>query len=666
MFYNVATMVIGASKKEQEMLVKMGLVNAQALLEHLPRRYEDYSLTTKEATYSIKDKQKAVFYGKLSTPVKQYRFASANKSTFYFRSSHGVDIFVVAWNRPFLSKVMSMDEPYTIQTSYDEKNHCFNLMSFKKGEVDTKLIPVYSLPNDFPEHRFIRLVDIALDEEVPDILPLPLREKYRLPTRKEAFRLCHHPRDAEDLRQGYRYFKYEEALLFSLRNQLIKTENKAIVKSSPAKVNREALDKFLGTLAYSLTDDQNKAVGECLADMDSPNVMNRLLQGDVGTGKTLVAATLMYANFTRYKQSALMAPTEALARQHANTLRKLYRGKLNVILLLGSTPISERKTLLRSIQEGAADIIVGTHALFSKDVHYASLGLVIIDEQHKFGVNQRVALLGKGDEADLLLMSATPIPRTLALTLYGDMDVSTLEVFPSAKREVKTILVSPKDPRIKRSITGALSSDSQIYVVAPQIEESDRPGFLSAKKLYEGYAKVYPEESVLLHGKMKAEEKEDALSLFVSGQKKILVATSLIEVGIDVPKARLLIVYEATHFSLSSLHQLRGRIGRDGRPGLCILIDGGDDEEGTEKLKVLVNTNDGFEISKADLSMRGFGELSGTKQSGLFDLRFASVVDDYKMFLVANEDAKAIISNPRAPGHGYLLALAKTKVVTRG
>ena len=246
------------------------------------------------------------------------------------------------------------------------------------------------------------------------------------------------------------------------------------------------------------------------------------------------------------------------------------------------------------------------------------------------------------------------------------MDVSTLEVFPSARRSVKTLLLPPKDPRIKRTIVGALSSDSQIYVVAPQIEETDRPGFLSAKKLYEGYAKVFPEESILLHGKMKAEEKEEALDAFISGRKKILVATSLIEVGIDVPKARLLIVYEASRFSLSSLHQLRGRVGRDGREALCLLIDPCDDEEAKAKLDVLVHTDDGFEISKADLSMRGFGELSGTKQSGLFDLRFASIVDDYKMFVAASSDAKEIVSNPQGQGNGYLIGLAKKKTVIRG
>ena len=659
-------MIAEASKKENELLQKMGILSLADVLAHLPRRYEDFSLTKKENLYSFKPGQKAVFFGTLAGSMKQYRFASANKTTFYFHSHHGMDFFFVAWNRPFLKKVILPGEEYTLQGSYDDKNHCFNLLSVKKGRVPDPYVPVYSLPNDFPEHRFRRLVDIALSGNVPDILPEALLDKYRLPSRKEAYARCHNPHDAEDLRQGYRYFKYEEALLFSLRNLLIKKENQAIRKTVTAKVDRPAVEKFLSGLPYPLTADQRTAVGECMADMDSPTVMNRLLQGDVGTGKTLVAATLIYANFTRYRQSALMAPTEALARQHAHTLRQMYRGKLNVILLLGSTPAKEKKELLRSILEGEANVIVGTHALFSKDVHYASLGLVIIDEQHKFGVNQRVALLGKGEDADLLLMSATPIPRTLALTLYGDMDVSTLEVFPAAKREVTTLLLPPKDPRIKKAIEKALATDSQIYAVAPQIEDDERPGFVSAKKLYAGFAKVYPAESVLLHGKMKAEEKEDALALFVSGTKKILVATSLIEVGIDVPKARLLIVYEASHFSLSSLHQLRGRIGRDGRPGLCLLIDDGSDEEAHAKLQVLVDTCDGFEISKADLSMRGFGELAGTRQSGLFDLRFASVVDDYRMFLSANADAKEILQNPKNPVNSHLISLAKTKSVPRG
>lgn len=659
-------MVSGASKKEQELLLKMGIVNNEDVLRHLPRRYDDFSLTPKEKIYAFQNGEKGVFYGRLSSGIRQFRFTSASKSTFYFRTSYGIDVFFTAWNRTFLNKVILPDEDYTLQGSYDEKNHTFNLLSVKRGDVEQQYIPVYSLPDGYPEHRFIHLVKYSLEQDIPNILPERLHEKYLLPSRKEAFRLCHFPKGADDIKKGYRYFKYEEALLFSLRNLLIKQENQSIIKTSPAKVNIEALNQFLSSLPYELTSDQKTALKEGIADMDAPQVMNRLLQGDVGTGKTLVAAALMYANFTRFHQSALMAPTEALAKQHAKTLEKFYQGKLRVVLLLGSTPLKQRKEILSSIKDGTADVIVGTHALFSKDVVYASLGLVIIDEQHKFGVNQRIALLGKGAESDLLLMSATPIPRTLALSLYGDMDVSTLEVFPAAKREVKTLLLRSKDPKIKRAIEGALKSDSQIYAVAPQIEDNDKPGFVSAKKLYDGFCKVYPEETTLLHGKMSNEEKEEALNDFIEGRKKILVATSVIEVGIDVPKARLLLVYEASHFSLSSLHQLRGRIGRDGRPAVCLLIESDNSEETLQKLNVLVNTNDGFELSKADLSMRGFGELSGTRQSGLFDLKFASIVDDYKMFLAANHDAKEILSAPAMKGHGYLITLAKTKTVLRG
>ena len=658
-------MVEGASKKEQAMLLEMGIVSDVDVLEHLPRRYEDFSLTPKEKMYSFSSGEKGVFFGRLATPVKQYRFASATKCTFYLRTSYGIDVFFVAWNRAFLSKALTLEEDYTMQGSYDEKNHCFNLLSFKKGPIEDVLLPVYSLPEDYPEHRFIHLVDLCLTRLVPEIIPAPLREKYRLGTRKEAFRLCHHPKSKEDLVAGMRYFKYEEALIFSLRNRLIKQENQSLCKTSKTKVDQQALQHFMDSLPYELTSDQKTAIEEARRDMDDPHVMNRLLQGDVGTGKTLVAATLLYANYTRGKQGALMAPTEALARQHEATLTKLYKGKLNVVLLLGSTSASERKAILSRLLNGDIDVLIGTHALFSKDVFYASLGLVIIDEQHKFGVNQRVALLGKGEESDLLLMSATPIPRTLALTLYGDMDVSTLEVFPSAKRSVKTLLLPPKDPRIKRAISWGLK-EGQVYAVAPQIEDKEQPGFVSAKKLYEGFHKVYPEDTVLLHGKMKAEEKEEALASFVSGKKKILVATSVIEVGIDVPKACLLLVYEASRFSLSSLHQLRGRIGRNGHEAVCILIDSSLDEEAKQKLEILVRTDDGFELSKADLSLRGFGEMAGTRQSGLIDLKFASLLDDYKMFLYAAEDAKYIADNPKMPGHGYLIGLAKTKTVIRG
>ena len=658
-------MVSGASKKELLYLDKMEINDDESLLLHLPRRYEDFSLTPKERFFRFAPGEKGVFYGSLASAIHQARFAKATRCTFYFHTSYGLDLFFVAWNRPYLSKIIQEGEEYTLQGSYDEKGHCFNLMAVKKGAMETKLVPVYSLPDGFPEHRFVRLIDLALERGVADIIPDHLRKKYRLPTRLEAFRLCHHPKDQEDLAAGYRYFKYEEALLFSLRNALSRAKKDEVEKQGYPKVDRASLGRFLKTLPFPLTKDQEKALEEALGDMDSPHPMNRLLQGDVGTGKTAVAAAIMAANATRHKQSALMAPTEALARQHAKTLEGFYGDHLKVALLLGSTPAAERKEILRGIEDGTYSVIVGTHALFSSPVFYRRLGLVIIDEQHKFGVQQRLALLSKGSEADLLLMSATPIPRTLALTLYGDMDVSTLEVFPAKKRTVKTLLVPPKDKSIKVSIDKTLEEGGQIYAVAPQIEDDEKPGFVSAKKLYEGFRKGYGDDVRLLHGKMKPEEKEEALEDFVSGKCRILVATSVIEVGIDVPKAHLLLVYEASRFSLSSLHQLRGRIGRDGHEATCLLIERPEDEEAARKLEVLVSTEDGFEISKADLSIRGFGELSGNKQSGLIDLRFASVVDDYKMFQSAAKDAKEILSSPTQE-NVVLVNLAKAKAMGRG
>ena len=658
-------MVDGASKKELLYLDKMEISDDESLLLHLPRRYENFTLTPRERFFRFVNGEKGVFYGSLASAIHQQRFARASKCTFYFHTLYGLDLFFVAWNRPYLSKVIQEGEHYTLQGSYDEKNHCFNLLAVKKGEVEIRFIPVYSLPDGFPEHRFVRLIDLALERGVPDIIPSYLREKYRLPTRIEAFRLCHHPRSMEEISAGYRYFKYEEALLFSLRNAMSKAKKQEIEKQGYPKVNRPSLDRFLASLPFALTQDQMTALEEGLKDMDSPHPMNRLLQGDVGTGKTAVAAALMAANATRHKQSALMAPTEALARQHAKTLISFYGERLKVALLLGSTPTSERKKILEGVEDGSISIIVGTHALFSSPVLYKRLGLVIIDEQHKFGVQQRLALLSKGSEADLLLMSATPIPRTLALTLYGDMDVSTLEVFPSKRRQVETRLVPPRDKCIKQSIDAVLSDGGQIYAVAPQIEGEETPGFVSAKKLYEGFEKVYGDQVALLHGRMSSEEKEAALESFVSGEKKILVATSVIEVGIDVPKARLLLVYEASHFSLSSLHQLRGRIGRDGHEALCLLIERPEDEESQRKLDVLVSSNDGFEISRADLSIRGFGELSGNKQSGLIDLRFASVVDDYRMFQAAAKDAKELLAS-KNPEAATLLRLARQKAVGRG
>lgn len=653
-------MSLTESPKLDALLCQMGIHNASDVLFRLPRRYDSFLYTDPSLLYRLQDKQRVVLYGKLASSPKTMRFSRLSKTTFLFLTEEGMQFSVSAWNRPYLSKAMNMEEFYTIQASCDEKNHGLNLLSFKKGKVppEKALVPIYSLPSDFPEHHYRALVRKCFQlkrESLGDLIPQEFREKYRLLSMKDALLCCHFPANFEEIYAGQRVLKYQEALIFCLKNLLVRQANQALVKGSRQKIDRDYLRRFIHGLSYRLTSDQKKAIGEIVSDMDSPCLMYRLLQGDVGSGKTLVAFLAMVACASRNEQSALMAPTDALAKQHAASLTKLV-GE-GVVLLTGNLEPKERKEALSRIASGQAKYIVGTHALFSSGVIYRNLGLAIIDEQHKFGVNQRNLLAEKGDAADLLLMSATPIPRTLSLALYGDLDVSTLTEFPCGKKSIETRIELPSSRAIAPLIRRSLENKKRIYVVAPQIEGQEDDPASSVKAVYEVYRRHYGDKVCLLHGQLSDEEKEASLLAFQTGLCPILVATSVIEVGIDVKEADLMLIYDPTHFALSSLHQLRGRIGRDGSPSTCVLVACHLDDEEKEKLSVLVRTLDGFEIAEEDLKRRGPGELSGTKQSGLPDFSFVNLVSDYKMLLHAREDATKILSSPE--GHEELILEAK-------
>ena len=447
--------------------------------------------------------------------------------------------------------------------------------------------------------------------------------------------------------------------MFSLKNQLIRESNKSLSKIKKEPIDLDICAPFIDSLPYKLTEDQETAAREIIEDMNQSGLMYRLLQGDVGTGKTLVCFVALFANYLRGDQGALMAPTDALARQHyANALKLFKNTKLKVALLLGSTPASEKKQIKQDLKEGYIDLIIGTHALFTKDTNYSSLGLVVIDEQHRFGVNQRIALASKGEHADLLMMSATPIPRSLALTLYGDLDISTLYTFPSTKRDVKTIIVNTEDEKIFKAVDYALSNDKQAYVIAPLIDFSE-DGRFSVEQLYARYVLRYRAKVGLLHGKMKQEEKEEVLNKFYNGDIKILVSTQVVEVGIDVKNANTMIIYDATNFGLASLHQLRGRIGRDGSKSFCLLAT---NEEDTDKLNILTQSEDGFVIAEEDMKQRGPGELTGTLQAGMPDFAFLNVVDDYKIFVVARDDAKEILKNKDEKKYQWLVKHATSLI----
>ena len=643
-------MALSKSKNMNSALASIGIFSYADVLSHLPRRYENYTYTEEKVSYE--DKEHLVLKGKIRGGAPHpMRFAKRTLYRFYFETVGGMVYLIEAWNRTYLGQMLKPDTIYTLTGVYEKNRHTVSLVNILTGEIpqEEALKPVYSLPDDIQNYAFIRLVKKALLEgEIDDIVPKKYREKYRLLPLKEAYRLVHTPRSFADIHQGMRTLKYQEALLFEIKNQEVRAQNKALRKDRRRQINREKLNIFVKSLPYSLSSDQQKALDECVNDMDKQSVMYRLLQGDVGTGKTLVAALCGYANYTRSEQTALLAPTDSLARQHYETLKKLFEGThVNVGLLVGAMEPSEKRATLQDLEDGTIDIVVGTHALFSKGVTYAYLGLAIIDEQHKFGVNQRTLLLDKGEHADLLLMSATPIPRTLTMTIYGDLDISTLTEFPQGKRNVKTILTKRGDRKVAALCEKSLEEKKRIYVVVPQIEGGEDKDVTSVKTVYERYKKYYGEKVVMMHGQMSEEDKNVAILAFKSGICQILVATSLIEVGIDVKEANLMIVYSPSHFSLSSLHQLRGRVGRDGSPASFVLFGEGDDEE-NEKLSVLLKSDDGFEIAEMDLKLRGPGELMGTRQSGLPSFLVANIISDFKIFECARDDAKEIIKDAKS------------------
>lgn len=645
------------SPRLNSLLYKMEIFSAYDVINHLPRRYDDYSLT---GDTKLEDKQRVVLYGKLTSFPRSVKTRNIQITSFGFMTTSNHYFDVVAYNRSYLANTMKMDEYYTIIGSFNKKRNEINFINYSKGQIakENALKPIYSLPSDYPNHLFHSLALKSLEElkgHIGSLVPFSLRKKYRLINKEEALNKAHSPKSNEDVRQSYRYLKYEEALMFSLKNQLIREENKSLKKIKKEPIDLSSCEDFLKTLPYTLTDDQEKACDEIINDMNQSSLMYRLLQGDVGTGKTLVSFVALYANFARGDQGALMAPTDVLARQHyANALNLFKNTKVKIALLVGNTPASEKKRIYEDLREGYIDIVIGTHALFTKSIQYSSLGLVIIDEQHRFGVNQRQALLDKGDHADLLMMSATPIPRTLALSIYGDLEISTLYTFPHKNRDIATKIVSSESDEIFKMCEESIKNKRKVYVVAPLVEYRE-DGRYSVEQLFARFVLRFGEKVALLHGKMKSEEKDSVLDEFANGDKDILVTTQVIEVGIDVKKANLMVIYDANSYGLASLHQLRGRIGRNNEHSDCLLVYDENDEEALDRLDILVKSNDGFEIAEKDLALRGPGELMGLRQSGLPNFSFLNMIDDIKIFIVARDDAKDILAHKDDEEYRYII-----------
>ena len=485
---------------------------------------------------------------------------------------------------------------------------------------------------------------VNLGYEIDDYIPTFISQKYHLLNKSEAIRHLHNPVDEIKLKQSIKRTKYEELFVYMLKMNYLK-QSKKIDHGLKRDISYDKVEQFIDDLPFELTRDQIKSVEEIYKDLTEDMRMNRLLQGDVGSGKTIVAFITMYINYLGGYQSALMAPTEILAQQHYQNSKELFKKyNIDIALLTGKTKTKEKKEIYEKLKNGTIDFIIGTHALFTDDVIYKNLGLVITDEQHRFGVNQRSNLKNKGTTPDILYMSATPIPRTYALTLYGDMDVSNIKTLPSGKKQIITTLKTEKEIKdVLTSMYNELKQRHQIYVVAPLIEESDKIDLKNVYDLEEKFNKAFGKicNIDILHGKMKPSEKEEVMQKFKENKINILISTTVIEVGVDVKNATMMVIFDAERFGLSALHQLRGRVGRNNLQSYCILISNYE----KERLNVLTKTNDGFKVSEEDFLLRGSGDIFGLRQSGDMIFKMADLKQDFNILLKAKEDSEYLLKN---------------------
>ena len=624
--------------KTISLLNKLKIKDTNDLVKYYPFRY---NIIKKSNLKEAENNSYVTIDGKVETKPVYYRIKN-NLDKLSFKMNTGTYLVnILIFNRGFMRTIIKEGSKITIIGKYDKIHNQITATEIKMESIGDKTIiePVYHLTYGLSKKVLQKYINISLqDFETIEYVPNYLKEKYNLINKKEAIKIVHNPNSIENLTKALQYLKYEELLVFMIKMNYLKT-NKQFKIGLKRNIEYEEVNKFINNLPFKLTPDQLKAVNEIYEDLNSPRRMNRLLQGDVGSGKTLVAIIAIYINYLSRYQSALMVPTEILARQHYETIKKLFeKYNINICLITSKIKAKEKKEYYKGLEEGTISVAIGTHALISEKLKYHNLGLVITDEQHRFGVNQRSELKNKGITPDTLYMSATPIPRTYALTIYGDMDISSIKTMPNGRKQIITKL--KKETEIKDVLymmLDELKKNHQIYVIAPLIDESEKMDLENVNALYEkmnkAFGKLY--NIGLLHGKMSNEEKEEVMNSFKENKTQILVSTTVIEVGIDVKNATMMVIFDAFRFGLSALHQLRGRVGRNELQSYCILISNYE----KERLKIMEEVSDGFKISEEDFRLRGSGDLFGYRQSGDMSFELCDVRKDYNLLVKAKEDA---------------------------
>ena len=630
----------GLGPKTIETLKNININNMEDLVYYYPYRHEIVRLNDiKEA----KDKDNVVIECIVDSVPLTRRFR-ANMTSLTFRAmSNKKMIAVMIFNRAFLKSQIRPGSIVTVIGKYDALKNTVIASDIKFERLQTgSIIPVYHLTTGLTSKALKKYIDEALTkfDNYIDYVPDYLNERYNLISKKSAVNMIHNPKNEDEVKKALIKLKYEELFQFMFKINYLKEVNKESKIGYLRNVDPEDVNEFIRSLPFELTADQDTAIEEIYKDMTSSKRMNRMLQGDVGSGKTIVSVIAAYINYLGKYQTALMAPTEVLAYQHYESIKNILAGtNIRVDILSGSMKKKEKDEVVEKLKDGKIDFIIGTHALLSDNVVFKNLGLVITDEQHRFGVNQRASLKNKGLLPDVLYMSATPIPRTFALTIYGDMDISNIKIKPKGRKEIKTIIKSEKElVQVYDMMKNEIDNHHQVYIVSPLIEDSEVIDLTTVNEIKRNIELYFNKtvKSAILHGKLSKTDKDKIMDDFKNGKIDVLISTTVIEVGIDVKNATMMIIYDAERFGLATLHQLRGRVGRNEYDCTCILIG----DESCERLKVLCESNDGFYITEKDYEMRGEGDLFGVKQSGDMSFKIANLHEDMKILLQARDDSK--------------------------
>lgn len=627
--------------KTAKTLNNLGIYNAEDLIRNYPYRF---------LIFAKRDINNPKYYDEFvsdgiveSMPTLNFFRGKMNRLTFRCNVQNKI-VKVVIFNRAFLKPNIIIGKEVTIIGKYDPKKETIVATNIRLGNLNkVEIEPVYHLCKGITSKQMNAFIKKALSVvKENNNIPKELISKYNLMSEDEAIRIIHNPKDEESLKTALKTLKYEEIFTYMKNIKLLKIKNEVHKDVYKKEVSLNMVNDFINSLPFKLTIDQEKIVFKMLDEICGDTLMNRLLQGDVGSGKTIVAFIISYALYTGGYQTSFMAPTEVLARQHYKNACDLFKDtNFKVGLLTGKMTLKEKRKVYEKIEKNEIDMLIGTHALISDKVVWNNLGLVITDEQHRFGVNQRQTLKNKGLNVEVLMMSATPIPRTYALTIYGDTDTSSIKTKPSGR--IPVITKVKKEDEIKDVLEGiykALKNQNQVYVIAPMIEENDDSNYANVYDLKHKFNLAFKNYNVeVLHGKMTNEEKEKVMDEYAKGNIDILISTTVIEVGVDVKNATVMVIFDADRFGLSTLHQLRGRVGRNSLQSYCYLIS----DKDTKRLKIMEEENDGYKISEADFKLRGQGDLFGSRQSGALSFKLSDVRKDYDLLVKVRDDVNELV-----------------------